>query len=153
MKIMEVTLRYVGGRSDKVYKCIVGKREGEPFLLVNKWGRTGAKRMQSTEKNGTLLQVFDTMRKTVTAKYNKGYRFNEPVKCIVSEDSPHIKHKVEEAASYFVGLDPKVEFHIEDAEEGAMKHDPTLGPKKTSPRSTEIEMMKQKRREGALFSI
>ena len=59
-----------------------------------------------------------------------------------------------------MGLDPKVEFHIEDAEEGAMKHDPTLGPvkksepkEKKSPRSTEIEMMKQKRREGALFSI
>ena len=52
---------------------------------------------------GPLLQVFDILRKTITAKYNKGYRFNEPVKCLVSGDSPHIKHKVEEAAKLFRG--------------------------------------------------
>lgn len=79
MTVASISLHYIGGTSDKVYKAVVTMTNGL-YTLTGHWGRRG-KSMQSQVK-GTYQFHWDAVREMhnlAASKQRKGYRVTERV--------------------------------------------------------------------------
>lgn len=77
MTVASISLHYIGGTSDKVYRAEVTMKDGT-YTLTGHWGRRG-KSLQSQVK-GTYQFHWDAVREMhnlVSSKTRKGYRVTQ----------------------------------------------------------------------------